>query len=204
MRTSAAGREPAVAVDGQPGLQVEPPGAARFVGRGNHAAVLDQLKRADWEDSLRAGRDVHGAGPGQPDAIADLVALDAEVDHRAAAQEGAARAYRARPGVIAEGFVAEPGVGAVQAHRNVGAHLVGAAYQRQAVAAVEVAVILLVEGTPLDDHLDPVGSPGGDHHRWFAVRPRKGPDDHASLLLVTAVGPVPYSRLKPSSKPGSV
>src|SRR5437588_330999 len=83
---------------------VHPPGAARF-GRGSDdAALLDDLQSVDWEDGLGRGFDLHGAASGRErERVAEARAVDGEVEHGAAAQEGTAGADGGAPVLVAEG-----------------------------------------------------------------------------------------------------
>ena len=90
-------------------------------------------------------------------------------------------------------------VGAVQPHRHIAGHLVGAADQWQPVAAVQVAVVLVVligaVGVPFDD-LDRIGPAGGDQRGRLAVRVGQVRQDHRAALRVADIGPMRHGRLQ--------
>src|SRR5689334_576926 len=101
------------------------------------------------------------------------------------------------PGVVSKVLICwHVDIGATQANRNVGRHLVGAAYQRQAVTAVEVAVILqVVVGIGLKK-LDCVGPSGGNERGGLSIWIWHVRQDDRPTLFVAAIRPFRQSSFK--------
>ncbi len=126
---AGAGGDPGVVGDSHIRGEVEAAGAGDFAGFGDDFAFLDDLQAVDGQDGLGAGADGDGAAAfGEADGVADFVAVDGEFHERAAAEVGAAGGHVAAPGVVVEVLAfGQADVGAIEAHGDLGRHLVGAA-----------------------------------------------------------------------------
>ena len=172
--------------------EVQAPSAGDFAGLGDDFAGLHDLQAVDGQDGLGAGANGDGSAAfGQAQGVADVEAVHREFEQRAAAEVGAAGGHVAAPGVVVEGLaLRQADVGAVEPDGDVGRHLVGAAGQREPVAAVEVAVVLHVGEWLLAQHFHCIHTAGGDEGGGFAVGAGQVGDDDVAALGVGGVGPM--------------
>ena len=197
-RPAAPRRQPRVALHLYRSLQAQLAPPLGLFHRGHHPPLLHHFQRVDRHHRLGLGDHLHRAPIArQPHRVPHLVTIDAEADQRAAAVEGAARGHVLAPVVVGERLVlGDLHVGAIDPHRHVAAHFVGAADQRQLVAAIEVAVVLAVHVHPVPEHLHCVGATRGNQGGWLAVGAGQMRDHHAAALRSAAVGPLGHGHFE--------
>ena len=153
---AAPRRDPGVAVDPEALPDLQPPRPSGRLGRRHHPAVLHYLEGVDGEDALGPRLDLDRSRSRKLQGVADLLAVDRQVDDRPAAEECPPGGDGLAPVVVGEIDVAELRVRAVEADGDVARHLVRPADQREPVSAAQVPVVLAVVEGVLPDHLDGV------------------------------------------------
>ena len=144
------------------------------LSRSDDLSGLHNLQGVDREDGIRRGFDFHGATvTGQVNRATDGLSVNAESDHRTAAEEGVPRAHVFAPVIVIEFLIVrDMDVGAIDTDRHIACHLVRATDERQFISAVEVTVVLDVSVHGVGKVFDGIHAPGSDERCGFAIRVR--------------------------------